>query len=75
VPVTAVPGASYFDSADSFGMIRGGHVDVAVMGGAMDLACGARRLIVLMTYTDPDGTPKVVSTCALPLTTRGRSIW
>ncbi|GHF28530.1 3-oxoacid CoA-transferase B subunit [Deinococcus metalli] len=91
VPVTAVPGASYFDSADSFGMIRGGHVHVAVMGGlqvdahanlanwavpgkpllgvggAMDLASGARRLIVLMTHTDPDGTLKVVSKCTLPL--------
>ncbi|WP_165795311.1 3-oxoacid CoA-transferase [Deinococcus koreensis] len=95
IPVTALPGASYFDSADSFAMIRGRHVDVAVMGGlqvdehgnlanwavpgkpllgvggAMDLASGARRLIITMSHTDPDGTPKVVPECTLPLTTRG----
>ncbi|WP_135228211.1 3-oxoacid CoA-transferase [Deinococcus fonticola] len=95
IPVTALPGASYFDSADSFAMIRGGHVDVAVMGGlqvdehanlanwavpgkpllgvggAMDLASGAKRLIVTMGHTDPDGTPKIVPDCTLPLTTRG----
>ena len=75
IPVTAMPGSSYFDSADSFAMIRGGHVDVAIMGGlqvdaqanlanwavpgkpllgvggAMDLARGARRLIITMTHT------------------------
>ena len=92
VPVTALPGSSYFDSADSFAMIRGGHVDVAVMGGlqvdelanlanwaapgrpllgvggAMDLAEGARRLIVTMTHYDKDGRPKFVRMCDLPLT-------
>jgi 3-oxoacid CoA-transferase len=94
IPVTALPGASYFDSADSFAMIRGGHVDVAIMGGlqvdeaanlanwavpgkpllgvggAMDLASGARRLIVTMTHTNTDGSPKVVPQCDLPLTAR-----
>lgn len=92
VPVTALPGSSYFDSADSFAMIRGGHVDVAIMGGlqvdeganlanwavpgkpllgvggAMDLASGARRLIIMMSHTAPDGAPKVVPECTLPLT-------
>jgi 3-oxoacid CoA-transferase len=92
VPVTALPGSSYFDSADSFAMIRGGHVDVAIMGGlqvdqqanlanwaapgrpllgvggAMDLAEGAKRLIVTMTHTDKDGRPKLVAQCDLPLT-------
>ncbi len=95
VPVTALPGSSYFDSADSFAMIRGGHIDVAIMGGlqvderanlanwavpgkpllgvggAMDLASGARRLIVTMTHTNLDGSPKIVTECTLPLTARG----
>lgn len=95
IPVTALPGASYFDSAESFAMIRGQHVDVAVIGGlqvdeagnlanwavpgkpllgvggAMDLASGAGRLIVTMNHTDPDGTPKVVRECTLPLTAKG----
>lgn len=94
VPVTALPGSSYFDSADSFAMIRGGHVDVAIMGGlqvdeaanlanwavpgkpllgvggAMDLASGAKRLIVTMTHVDGDGSPKLVPACTLPLTAR-----
>ena len=93
-PVTALPGASYFDSAASFGMIRGGHVDVAIMGGlqvdeaanlanwavpgqpllgmggAMDLASGARRLIITMTHVDGKGRPKIVPQCTLPLTAR-----
>lgn len=94
IPVTALPGASYFDSAESFAMIRGKHVDVAVMGGlqvdesgnlanwavpgkpllgvggAMDLASGAGRLIVTMTHCSKDGTSKLVPECTLPLTAR-----
>jgi 3-oxoacid CoA-transferase len=95
IPVTALPGSSYFDSADSFAMIRGGHIDAAIMGGlqvderanlanwavpgkpllgvggAMDLASGAKRLIITMTHTSPDGTPKIVPECTLPLTAVG----
>ena len=92
IPVTALPGSSYFDSADSFAMIRGGHVDVAIMGGlqvderanlanwaapgrpllgvggAMDLASGAKRLIVTMTHASREGQSKIVPSCTLPLT-------
>jgi len=91
-PVTALPGASYFDSATSFAMIRGGHVDVAIMGGlqvdeqanlanwavpgkpllgvggAMDLATGAKKLIITMTHTSRQGDPKLVPEATLPLT-------
>ena len=92
IPVTALPGSAYFDSADSFAMIRGGHVDIAIMGGlevdeernlanwavpgkpllgvggAMDLASGAKKLIITLTHADPDGTSKIVHKCKLPLT-------
>lgn len=95
IPVTALPGSSYFDSTDSFAMIRGGHIDVAIMGGlevdekanlanwsvpgkallgvggAMDLASGAKKLIITLIHTDPDGTSKVVPECTLPLTAMG----
>ncbi len=95
IPVTALPGSSYFDSADSFAMIRGGHIDVAIMGGmqvdergnlanwaipgrpllgvggAMDLASGARRLIITMMHCNRDGSPKVVPRLTLPVTAKG----
>ena len=92
IPVSAIPGSSYFDSASSFGMIRGGHIDVAVMGGlqvdefanlanwkipgksllgiggAMDLALGAKKLIIIMMHTDKKGFSKIVKKCTLPIT-------
>jgi 3-oxoacid CoA-transferase subunit B len=93
--VTILPGGSVFDSALSFAMIRGGHVDLAIlgglevakngdlanwtvpgkmttgMGGAMDLAAGARRVVVLQTHVAKDGAPKLVATLSLPPTALG----
>ena len=91
-PITLVPGASFFDSALSFAMIRGGHVDVSVlgglqvaangdlanwmvpergggsMGGAMDLASGAKHLIVAMDHLTRDGASRLLERCTYPLT-------
>lgn len=96
LPVTETPGAAYFHAADSFAMMRGGHLDVCVLGafqvsfdgdlanwhtgapdaipavgGAMDLARGAKNVFVLMTLFGKDGSPKLVPTCSYPLTAVG----
>ncbi len=92
-PVTILPGGSFFHHADSFAMVRGGHIDVCVLGafqvssqgdlanwstgsrdaipgvgGAMDLAVGARRVFVMMTHNTKAGGHKIVEKCAYPLT-------
>ena len=92
-PATALPGASYFHHADSFGMIRGGHIDICVLGafqvaangdianwhtgeadaipavgGAMDLAAGAKQVFVTMEHLTKKGESKIVERCSYPLT-------
>lgn len=93
IAVTETPGASYFHHADSFAMMRGGHLDVCVLGafqvsrygdlanwhtgasdaipavgGAMDLAIGAKNVYVMMNLFAKDGTAKIVPKCTYPLT-------
>ncbi|CAB3635048.1 MAG: 3-oxoacid CoA-transferase subunit B [Achromobacter sp.] len=95
-PVTLLDGGAYFHHADSFAMMRGGHLDICVMGGmqvaangdlanwslarpgeapavggAMDLAVGARRVYILMEHNSKDGSPKIVERCTYPLTGAG----
>jgi 3-oxoadipate CoA-transferase beta subunit len=92
-PVTLVPGGAFVHHAESFAAVRGGHIDICILGafqvsahgdianwsgedanlppavgGAMDLAQGARSIRVLMTHTNRDGSPKIVQACTLPLT-------
>jgi 3-oxoadipate CoA-transferase, beta subunit len=92
-PVTLLPGGAFFHHADSFAMMRGGHIDVCVLGafqvaangdlanwhtgapdaipavgGAMDLATGARQTWIMMEHTTKAGEPKLVERCTYPLT-------
>ncbi|WP_341393384.1 3-oxoacid CoA-transferase subunit B [Arthrobacter sp. G119Y2] len=93
IPVTELPGAAYFHHADSFAIMRGGHLDVCVLGafqvsasgdlanwhtgapdaipavgGAMDLATGAKDVYVMMSLFTKDGLSKLVKECSYPLT-------
>ena len=95
-PVTLLPGGSYFHHTDAFMMMRGGHIDVTVLGafqvsergalanwrtddaahppavgGAMDLAVGAKRVLVMTLHTTRDGRPKLLPRCTYPLTAAG----
>ncbi|MEX5719371.1 3-oxoacid CoA-transferase subunit B [Geodermatophilus maliterrae] len=95
-PVTLLPGGAFFHHTDAFLMMRGGHVDVTVLGafqvsetgdlanwatddathppavgGAMDLAVGAKRVLVLTTHTTRSGEPKLLPRCTYPLTAAG----
>lgn len=98
-PVTELPGTCYFSDCESFAMIRGGYMDVAVLGalqvsakgdlagwqnparglpekignigGSMDLAVGAKQVIVAMMHVTNNGEPKIVKECTYPLTAQG----
>jgi len=92
-PIQLAPGAAFFHHADSFGMMRGGHLDICVLGafqvaangdlanwhtgapdaipavgGAMDLAIGAKRIFVMMEHLAKDGACKLIESCTYPLT-------
>jgi 3-oxoadipate CoA-transferase beta subunit len=92
-PVTLLPGGAYFHHADSFAMMRGGHLDFCVLGafqvssggdlanwhtgapdaipavgGAMDLAIGAKKVFVMMDHQTREGASKIVAQCTYPLT-------
>ena len=92
-PVTLLPGGCFFHHADSFAMMRGGHLDICVLGafqvsatgdlanwhtgaadaipavgGAMDLAIGAKRTLVMMEHCTKSGESKLVARCSYPLT-------
>lgn len=95
-PVTLLAGGAYFHHADSFGMMRGGHLDICVLGafqvsatgdlanwhtgeadaipavgGAMDLAAGAKETWVMMDLLTKQGASKIVAQCSYPLTAQG----
>lgn len=95
-PVTLLTGGSFFHHVDSFAIMRGGHLDLCIMGGmqvaangdlanwslgrpgeppavggAMDLAVGAKKVFILMEHNAKDGTPKLVEKCTLPVTGLG----
>lgn len=99
MPITVAKGGSFFDSGTSFSMMRGGHLDIAVLGafevsctgdlanwstgesrangappavgGAVDLAVGAKEIWIMMEHTTKAGAPRIVEKCSLPLTATG----
>jgi 3-oxoacid CoA-transferase subunit B len=82
--ITETPKSVYFDSAQSFAMIRGGHINMSILGalqvaengdlanwmipGTMDLVAGVKRVVILMDHNAKDGTAKLLKECNLPLT-------